>query len=165
MTDVPFSSVKHKCRSTYRYMKIAEETPPPCERSYCISAPCREDKSGDRSCTVEGTGGWEDGPRKIKSVLGSIKRPSGSRPPVPFAWRLSDAPFLPPFRPPSSSFRPLPPLSLSLFLALYVRDIRDERDTLIKTPTPRISSFASSLLFFFSSPSSFLTSTVSTFEK
>lgn len=42
---------------------------------------------------------------------------------------------------------PSPPYPLSL----CVRDIRDERDTLIKTPTPRISSFASRLLFFLTS--------------
>lgn len=149
MSDIPFSSIKRKCRTTYRYMKIAEE-PPPCERSYCISAPCREDKSGDRSCTVEATGGWEDGPRKIKSVLGSIKRPSGSRPPVPFAWRLSDAPpFYHPFAHPLRPFAlSLPSLFLSFSLSMF--EISETNGTpWLKRQLPGYR--ASDLVFFFSS--------------
>lgn len=86
----------------------------------------------------------------MKSALGSIKRPSGSRPPVPFAWRLSDAP---PFASLSATLHFLSPHHYSLSLFCSVRDIRDERDTLIKTPTlPGYRAPASRRSSFFSSP-------------
>lgn len=86
-----------------------------------VSAPCRVDKSVDRSRiggNAKGRSPW-----KMKSVSVSV----GAR--TPFDWRLSDG-FL------STSCIPYHRPS-------YPRYPGDERDTLIKTPTPCVSSLPS----------------------